>query len=76
MKLALILWVDANSNSSQRSLEEIMADRDCLCYSGGLLVADDEIGVTLALEHFPEYGDYRHTLNIPKEFIVEKRIYG
>jgi hypothetical protein len=70
--LAAVIWDDAHHSLDEFSKEEIgrqfhKAARET---NYGLLVEDDEAGVTIAMEEGAD-GQFRHPFFIPRQMIIE-----
>ena len=73
--LVRVLWDDAHMSMDEYTPEEVFRDmhRPEQVYTYGLLVQDDECGVTIAMEQGVTDGKFRHLTFIPRGMVVETR---
>lgn len=71
--LVCVTWDDAHVSLDEYNQGEIERDvhKPCRVNSFGLLVADNETGVTLAMQEGVEDGKFRHVNFIPRGMIVD-----
>ena len=71
MKIIYIKWFDSCYNNTAQETEAI-ADYIIL-ENCGFLVSENEKSVKISMEHSIKYGDWRHTLSIPKVNILKRK---
>lgn len=71
--LACVTWDDAHVSLDEYNQGEIERDvhKPCRVNSFGLIVGDNEAGITLAMQEGVEDGKFRHVNFIPRGMIVE-----
>lgn len=71
--LACVVWDDAHISLDEYNQGEIERDvhKPCRVNTFGLVVAESEAGITLAMQEGAEDGKFRHVNFIPRGMIVE-----
>ena len=71
--LACVTWDDAHISLDEYNQGEIERDvhKACRVNTFGLVVADSEAGITLAMQEGAEDGKFRHVNFIPRGMIVD-----
>lgn len=71
--LICCLWADAHMSMDEWTPNEVERDfhKPEMVYAFGLLVQDNDIGITLAMEEGQNDGKFRHLTFIPRKMIVE-----
>mgnify|MGYP000928024692 FL=1 len=71
--LVYCLWADAHMSMDEYTPSEVERDfhKPEMVKTFGLLVQDNAIGITLAMEEGLEDGKFRHLMFIPREMVRE-----
>lgn len=69
-----ITWEDAWSENGYYTLDSISKEKPYMTYSYGLVIRDDESGVTIAREKFNQDSRFRSVQHIPRGMITKVRI--
>ena len=71
--LARLVWNDAHMSMDEFTMEDVQRDmhRPEQVVTYGLLVQDDAMGVTLAMEEGVTDGKFRHLTFVPRGMVVE-----
>lgn len=72
-KLICCLWADAHMSMDEYTQSEVDIDfhKPEMVFTFGLLIQDNEHGLTLAMEEGKDDGKFRHLMFIPRGMIVE-----
>lgn len=71
MQLVEIEWLDAHCSLSEITREEAAALRHKRTFSVGYLIAQNDAGVTIAVDHCPDEPEsFAHWHHIPREMLV------
>ena len=73
MKFIYVRWFDANFNTGGKTTEEILNDNYFVLETVGIYVGEDDKYISLATEYCDKTKDWRHSHNIPKVNILERR---
>lgn len=71
--LVCCVWADAHMSMDEFTPSEVAQDfhKPEMVKTFGLLVHDNEIGVTMAMEEGLEDGKFRHLMFVPRQMVVE-----
>ena len=67
-KLAFIRWFDASFQAEECTAEEL--NPGIVIESAGIIAAETDDSISLALDYHPDQGLWRRILHVPKPYII------